>query len=188
MSYGVRFSTAQGRIEHTGTGERGCPECDGERRGRGRFLAASRKHEEKLRAANPQNTKAGAGACNAWCGSAWHRIRSSSPGTSHGDGRLPKMRRRTTRPRESSSRKPQARREAPRHEPAGKEGRRGHVPWVVWSYAVRFRARNDHRASSIAGGGACPAPLIQLGLGCSYFSKIATIITKRIYMYQSGNV
>ena len=55
-------------------------------RPRGRFLAAS-KHEEKLRAANPQNKKAGAGACNAWCGSAWHRIRSSSPGTSHGDGR-----------------------------------------------------------------------------------------------------
>ena len=56
-------------------------------RPRGRFLAAS-KHEEKLRAANPQNKKAGAGACNAWCGSAWHRIRSSSPGTSHKDGRV----------------------------------------------------------------------------------------------------
>ena len=43
VSYGVRFGAAQDRIEHTGTGGRGCPECDGERRGRGRSLAASTK-------------------------------------------------------------------------------------------------------------------------------------------------
>ena len=40
-----------------------------------------RSDEEKLRAANPQNKKAGVGACNAWYGSAWHRIGSSSTGT-----------------------------------------------------------------------------------------------------------
>ena len=158
MSYGVRFSTAQGRIEHTGTEGRGCPECDGERRGRGRFLAASRKHEEKLRAANPQNKKAGAGAWNAWCGSAWHRIRSSSPGTSRKDGgeRLLEVRRRTTRPRESSSRQPQARTEAPRREPAKQEGKAGVSACHAWyepvrSCAVIIVARIEHRASSIAG-------------------------------------
>ena len=34
-----------------GTGERGCQECDGERRGRGRVLAAGRRREKKLHAA-----------------------------------------------------------------------------------------------------------------------------------------
>ena len=40
---------------------------------------ASRKHEEKLRAANPQIKKAGAGACHAWCGSARRRFGSKHP-------------------------------------------------------------------------------------------------------------
>ena len=37
--------------QHMGTGERGCQECDGERRGRGRVLAAGRSREKKLHAA-----------------------------------------------------------------------------------------------------------------------------------------
>jgi hypothetical protein len=40
---------------------------------------ASRKHEEKLRAANPQIKKAGAGARHAWCGSARRRFGSKHP-------------------------------------------------------------------------------------------------------------
>ena len=44
---------------------------------------------------------------------------------------MPGVRRRTTRPREISSRQPQARRETPRREPAKQEGRRGRVERVV---------------------------------------------------------
>ena len=40
---------------------------------------SSRKHEEKLRAANPQIKKADAGACHAWCGSARRRFGSKHP-------------------------------------------------------------------------------------------------------------
>ena len=68
----VRIGVAQNQIEQprhiTWGRERGCPKCDGERRGRGRVLAASRRHEEKLRAANPQNKKAGAGTCDMFWG------------------------------------------------------------------------------------------------------------------------
>ena len=38
-----------------------------------------RSDEEKLRAANPQIKKAGAGACHAWCGSARRRFGSKHP-------------------------------------------------------------------------------------------------------------
>ena len=51
------------QAQHMGTGERGCQECDGERRGRGRVLAAGRRREKKFHAANPQVKKAGASAC-----------------------------------------------------------------------------------------------------------------------------
>ena len=68
----VRIGSAQVRIEapqaqHMETGERGCQECDGKRRGRGRVLAAGRRREKKLHAANPRGKKAGAGTCHARC-------------------------------------------------------------------------------------------------------------------------